>query len=96
VFFFERNWADYYGFVSKNIKIDNDNHSRTRTHGRTRAQNQKEKANGPKIRTTLILNTIPLRIKRNALRKEPGRAKEICDVRYGTYRTKAPEFVVSG
>ncbi len=44
----ERNWADYYGFVSKHIRKDRDDHSRAckpdaRTRARTHARNKKSK-----------------------------------------------------
>jgi hypothetical protein len=54
--YFERNWADIYGFESKKIIINHDSHSHACKHGRTRARtpNQKEKLNGRKIHITSL------------------------------------------
>ena len=66
--FFEINWADYYGFVSKHKEetaitthatAGTDARTRARTHART--PNKKDKLNGRKIRTTFLYRTVRYR-----------------------------------
>ena len=40
--YFERNQADYYGFVAKHTRIDHDNYSRGCRHGRAHARTQQK------------------------------------------------------
>ena len=57
---FEINWADYNVLMSKPIRIERDNYSRTRRYERTHARtpNQNQKLNGRNIRTALLHRSV--------------------------------------